>query len=131
MTLDGIHHIGINVLDLDQAETFYTEVLGFRVSERYAESIRHLMLDTGNTKLHLFETRDLDLTKSIAVLSEQGYAHLAFGTNREAFFSIIVELKDKNVPIDKGPIVLGIGESIHFKDPDGNHLEIRCPALNK
>ena len=20
------------------------------------------------------------------------------------------------------------GESVHFKDPDGNHLEIRCPA---
>lgn len=131
MNLDGIHHIGINVRNLDQAEIFYTQVLGFRVSERYAEEIRHLMLETGNTKLHLFETRDLDLAESIAVLSEQGYAHLAFGTTREEFFSIIEELKIKNVTIDAGPIVLGVGESVHFKDPDGNHLEIRCPALKK
>jgi len=38
-------------------------------------------------------------------------------------------MKNKKVTIDFGPIVLGHGESIHFKDPDGNHLEIRCEAL--
>ena len=37
------------------------------------------------------------------------------------------ELKIKNV-VFRGPLILGQGESVHFKDPDGNHLEIRCPA---
>ena len=56
MQLDGVHHIGMNVQDLDSAEKFYTDVLGFRVAERFAEEIRHLMLDTGSTTLHLFES---------------------------------------------------------------------------
>ena len=51
MKLDGIHHIGVNVLDIDRAEKFYTGVLGFRMAERYEEEIRHLMLDTGGTTL--------------------------------------------------------------------------------
>ena len=55
MKLDGIHHIGVNVSDIDRAEKFYTDVLGFHVVERYDEEMRHLMLDSGNTFLHLFE----------------------------------------------------------------------------
>jgi len=82
MKLDGVHHIGVNVLDIDRAETFYTDVLGFRVAKRYEEEIRHLMLDTGSATLHLFESPDLSIEKAIDCLSEQGYAHIAFGTKR-------------------------------------------------
>ena len=85
------------------------------------------MLDTGSATLHLFESPDLSIEKAIDCLSEQGYAHIAFGTNREHFPEIIDELKKKNV-VFRGPLILGQGESVHFKDPDGNHLEIRCPA---
>lgn len=127
MELDGIHHIGLNVRDLDRAEAFYTQVLGFRVSERYHESIRHLMLDTGNTGLHLFESPELELEDALHTLSEDGYAHLAFGTTRIRFAGIVEELKRQKVAF-RGPLVLGKGESVHFQDPDGNHLEIRCPA---
>ena len=127
MKLDGVHHIGVNVLDIDRAENFYTDVLGFWVVKRYEEEIRHLMLDTGSATLHLFESPDLHMEKAIDCLSEQGYAHIAFSTNREHFPEIIDELKKKNV-VFRGPLILGQGESVHFKDPDGNHLEIRCPA---
>ena len=127
MKLDGVHHIGVNVLDIDRAENFYTDVLGFRVVKRYEEEIRHLMLDTGSETLHIFEWPDLHMENAIDYLSEQGYAHIAFGTNRENFPEIIDELKKKNV-VFRGPLILGQGESVHFKNPDGNHLEIRCPA---
>ena len=39
----------------------------------------------------------------------------------------IEELKKNHIDF-RGPLILGKGESVHFKDPDGNHLEIRCPA---
>ncbi len=127
MKLDGVHHIGMNVRDLDRAENFYREVLGFSVSQRYNEKIRHSMLDTGSSTLHLFECRELEMTDAINCMSEKGYAHIAFGTNREQFPKIIEELKNKDISF-QGPLILGKGESVHFKDPDGNHLEIRCPA---
>ena len=127
MRLDGVHHIGINVRDLGRAEKFYTDIMGFRIAERYSEEIRHLMLDTGSTTLHLFESPALDMRDAIDCLSEQGYAHIAFGTSREKLPKIIAELKKNNI-VFRGPLTLGKGESVHFKDPDGNHLEIRCPA---
>ena len=127
MELDGVHHIGVNVSDLDRAEAFYTGVLGFKVIDRYHEEIRHSMLDTGATKIHLFESTDLKFDEAIDCLSEDGYAHMAFGTSREKFPRVMEELKKHNV-LFRGPLILGKGESVHFKDPDGNHLEIRCPA---
>ncbi|SVB57460.1 uncharacterized protein METZ01_LOCUS210314 [marine metagenome] len=127
MKLDGVHHIGVNVVDIERAVKFYTDVLGFRVAERYEGEIRHLMLDTGSTTLHLFESPNLHMKNAIECLSDQGYAHIAFGTSKDTFPKIIEELKNKNV-VFRGPLILGKGESVHFTDPDGNHLEIRCPA---
>jgi len=132
MGLDGVHHIGLNVRNIDRAEAFYTEVLGFEVTERYAENIRHLMLASpgetpGTAKVHLFETKDLNMQDALATLSGQGYAHIAFGTTRERFPAIVEELKKRKIDF-KGPLVMGRGESVHFTDPDGNSLEIRCPA---
>jgi glyoxylase I family protein len=127
MKLDGVHHIGVNVSNLDRAESFYTNILGFKVIDRYQEEIRHSMLDTGATKIHLFESPDLEFDDAITQLSEDGYAHMAFGINRKKFPQVMIELKKHNITF-RGPIILGKGESVHFKDPDGNHLEIRCPA---
>jgi catechol 2,3-dioxygenase-like lactoylglutathione lyase family enzyme len=127
MKLDGVHHIGVNVSDLNRAESFYVHVLGFIVVDRYQEDIRHSMLDTGTTKIHLFESTNLEFDDAIIRLSEDGYAHLAFGTTRKQFPQIMEELKKHKVPF-RGPLILGKGEFVHFKDPDGNHLEIRCPA---
>ena len=106
MKLDGVHHIGVNVLDIDRAETFYTDVLGFRVAKRYEEEIRHLMLETGSATLHLFESPDLHMENAIDCLSEQGHAHIAFGTSRENFPKIVDELKRKKV-VFRGPLILG------------------------
>jgi catechol 2,3-dioxygenase-like lactoylglutathione lyase family enzyme len=127
MKLEGVHHIGLNVSDLERAESFYTHVLGFNVIDRYQDEVRHSMLETGITKIHLFESTDLEFDDAITCLSEDGYAHIAFGTNRKQFPQIMEELCKQNVPF-RGPLILGKGESVHFKDPDGNHLEIRCPA---
>ena len=127
MRLNGIHHIGINVRNLNLAEAFYTDVLGFKVEKRYEEKISHSMLNTGTIKIHLFESPSLDTKSAIACLSEEGYAHIAFGTDRRHFPQIMQELKKQNISF-RGPIILGNGESIHFQDPDSNHLEIRCPV---
>jgi glyoxylase I family protein len=131
MQLKGIHHIALNVTDLDRSEHFYTDVLGFSVTHRFSKGLRHIMLDTGNVLLALFETPSLEMETALEQLSKKGYMHFAFETNREEFINIIEELKNKKVNIDSGPIVRGEGESIYFTDPDQNHLEIRCDANAK
>lgn len=131
MQLKGIHHIALNVTDLDRSERFYTDVLGFHVTHRFSKGLRHIMLDTGNSHLALFETPDLKMESALEQLSDKGYMHLAFATSREEFVEIINELKNKKVNIDGGPVVRGEGESIYFTDPDQNHLEIRCDAVAK
>ncbi len=131
MHLQGIHHIALNVRDLDRAERFYTDVLGFSVSHRFSEGLRHIMLDIGNAHLALFETPDLEMKPALEQLSNKGYMHFAFATSRDEFIKIVDELKSKKVNIDSGPVVRGEGESIYFTDPDQNHLEIRCDAMTK
>ncbi len=128
MQLDGIHHFAFNVQNMDRAEKFYTDVLGFKVSRRYPGALRHTELDAGNVVLALFEVPDLDQSEALNRLSGEGFLHFAFQTPRERFCTVVEELKGKGVVIDHGPIVLGSGESVYFKDPDGNPLEIRCPA---
>lgn len=130
MQLKGIHHIALNVKDLDRAERFYTDVLGFQVTHRFSKGLRHLMLETGNASIALFETPELEVKEAMNLLSEEGYLHLAFKADPTDFENIVKELQSKNIPIDNGPVKRGDGESIYFNDLDNNHLEIHCDIPN-
>ena len=130
MQLKGIHHIALNVKDLDRAESFYTDVLGFQVTNRFSKGLRHLMLETGNAAIALFESPELEFKEAISLLSEEGYLHLALEADPMDFENIIKELQSKNIHIDNGPVKRGDGESIYFNDPDDNHLEIHCDIPN-
>jgi glyoxylase I family protein len=126
MQLKGIHHIALNVKDIDRAENFYTNVLGFQVTNRFSKGLRHLMLETGNAAIALFESPELEVKEAINLLSEEGYLHLALEAEPADFENIVKELQSKNIHIDNGPVKRGDGESIYFNDPDYNHLEIHC-----
>ena len=123
MKLNGIHHIAFNVRDLDRAEAFYTDVLGFSVMERFSKGLRHIMLDTGNSAVALFEAPDLDTQSSIGLMSETGYMHFAFRAGKDQFDAIVQELRGK-VDVVQGPVKRGNGMSVYFNDLDGNHREI-------
>ena len=125
MRLLGLHHFAFNVRDLTRAEKFYTDILGFKVVNRYDdEDLGHIELDIGNVLLALFETPELDMEAALDTLSGKGFLHFAFQTSKEDLESIIQELRDHQIPL-KGPVQLGKGMSIYFQDPDNNHLEIR------
>ena len=126
MQLKGIHHIALNVKDLDRAERFYKDVLGFQITHRFSKGLRHLMLETGNATIALFESPELEVKEAMNLLSEEGYHHVALEADPADFKNIVKELKSKNIHIDNGPVKRGDGESIYFNDPDDNHLEIHC-----
>ena len=126
MRLLGIHHIALNVHHLGRAERFYTDVLGFKVLQRFSKGLRHLMLDAGNSKIALFEVPGLEIQSHIEELSEIGYMHFAFKIEKKMFQLAVKKLRDNNVDIGEGPVQRGEGESVYFQDLDFNHLEIHC-----
>ena len=130
MQLKGIHHIALNVKDLDRAERFYIDILGFQVTHRFSKGLQHLILGTGNAAIALFEAPELEVKEAMNLLSEEGYLHLAFEAAPTDFKSIVTELQAKNIHIGDGPVKRGEGESIYFNDPDDNHLEIHCDNPN-
>ena len=126
MHLLGIHHIALNVRQLDQAERFYTDILGFKVLKRFSKGLRHLILEVGNSQIALFEVPDLEIQPHIDKLSETGYMHFAFQIDKEMFQLAVKKLIDNNIDIGDGPVRRGEGDSVYFQDLDYNHLEIHC-----
>ena len=126
MHLLGIHHIALNVRQLDQAERSYTNILGFKVLKRFSKGLRHLILEAGNSQIALFEVPDLEIQPHIEKLSETGYMHFAFQIDKEMFQLAVNKLRDNNINISEGPVRRGNGDSVYFQDLDYNHLEIHC-----
>ena len=126
MHLLGIHHIALNVRQLDQAERFYTNILGFKVLKRFSKGLRHLILEAGNSQIALFEVPDLEIQPHIEKLSETGYMHFAFQIDKEIFHLAVKKLLANSIDIGKGPVRRGDGDSVYFQDLDYNHLEIHC-----
>jgi len=126
MRLLGIHHIALNVRQLDQAERFYAGILGFKVLKRFSKGLRHLLLDAGNSQIALFEVPELEVQSHIEKLSEIGYMHFAFKIDKEMFQFAVKKLLDNSIDIGEGPVRRGNGDSVYFQDLDYNHLEIHC-----
>ena len=126
MQFSGIHHIALNVSDLDRSENFYTDVLGLKVAKRFSKGLRHLMLKAGSSYIALFEVPDLEIESHIVELSQNGYMHFAFNIEKQQFQLAVQKLRNNNINIGEGPLRRGDGNSVYFQDPDYNHLEIHC-----
>ena len=63
LKLAGLDHIALNVTDMDRAENFYSNILGFPVINRTLTQagFQHIELDAGNIAIALFESPELYL----------------------------------------------------------------------
>jgi catechol-2,3-dioxygenase len=119
--LAGIGHVNFRVADQERSKRFYTEVLGFQVSE---EDPVH-----GGVFLTLGENfHTVDVSDGGGLMAAQprtpGLSHVAFRVEsipalREAY----IWLLDHGIAIDHAVDHVS-QRSIYFQDPDGIRLEI-------
>jgi glyoxylase I family protein len=134
--LRRVHHIALNVTDMQASRHFYGTVLGLRelLGAEVPATLKALFesgqvanfVTPDGTVLDLFWRPELsppdpDPTK---VFSRAG--HLAFDITPEQFDRAVAVLRAHQIAIDHGPVSRPTGRGIYFYDPDGFLVEIRC-----
>ena len=115
----GLHHVALNVKELEACERFYTELLGMRVEWR--PDADNVYLTGGNDNLALHRA-----TSAIDPKAPQRLDHIGFVVNEigevDAWFEF---LRSKGVKILKEPRTHRDGaRSFYCQDPDGNVVQL-------
>ena len=120
--IQRLDHLVLTVTDMDVTCNFYSQVLGMQVIT-FGEQRRALSF--GQQKINLHQVGREFEPKSARPTS--GSADLCFVT-LTPIRNVIEHLNQCEVPIIAGPVqrtgALGAIESVYFRDPDGNLIEM-------
>lgn len=122
MKIKNIDHLVLTVADIEKTVDFYTSILGFEVVT-FGENRKALTF--GNQKINLHQKG-----KEFEPKAEHptcGSADLCFISETD-IHEVLQELKEKNIEIIEGIVertgALGKIQSVYFRDPDLNLIEI-------
>lgn len=123
-TLQGFHHIAMNVTDFDGSAKFYTDVLGFSTAREWGDpGHRAVMLDAGNGNyVELFEkeTTDAHAGTLLHFALRTGNCDEIIDRVRESGAEITVEPKNVDIPANPVyPVRIAF-----FKGPGGEIVEL-------
>lgn len=137
--LRRVHHIALNVKDMQASRHFYGHILGLHelTGDEVPTTLVELVsqgkvanfITPDGTVLDLFWEPELappnpDPTKQFTRAN-----HLAFDIDPTLFDTAVEVLKQHQIQIDHGPVTRPTGRGIYFYDPDGFLIEIRCDPL--
>ena len=124
-----IGHVHLKVADLDRAVSFYRDVLGFRVMQRYGDQAA--FLSAGGYHHHIGLNTWESAGGSRPGQGTTGLYHAAIlYPNRRELARALRRLIEHGVRIG-GASDHGVSEALYLDDPDGNGLELyrdRDPA---
>jgi len=133
--IECITHSGINVVDLKEGEDFYANIFGGLITNRVnfntddakrGRSV-HTSVALNDWLFAMCLPRgDLPMPPDEQLKGTNGFRH-GFRLSQSAFGTIIDRLKTYEVPFE-GPVMhpenSPVAESVYFKDPGGNFLEV-------
>jgi catechol 2,3-dioxygenase-like lactoylglutathione lyase family enzyme len=126
--IQAVVETGIYADDLDRAEAFYHEVLGLPVIGR--EPGRHIFFRVGAASVLLvFNAATTLLGDQLPAHGARGPGHFALGIPAGSLEEWKQQLRAKQVAIEKEVRWPGGGQSIYFRDPAGNAVELLTPGL--
>lgn len=116
MGLVGVHHVSINVDDVDAALSFYVDVLGLKVRpDRPDFSFGGAWLDAGGQQVHLIEAEPpANLGQHFAL----AFTDLA---------SLVAALRGRGLEVTD-PVRSGTSLQSFVSDPAGNRVELHQPG---
>ncbi len=119
-----VGHVVLKARDLEQAERFYTEVLGFEVVTRL-EQPRGVFFTLG-TQHHDLAVLEVSPEADEPKADQVGLHHVALQVeNWAALKECYRTLQQHGVPIIRA-VDHGVTRSIYFCDPAGTWLELYC-----
>jgi glyoxylase I family protein len=113
----AVHHVSINVRNVDEATRFYTEQLGLVArADRPDFGFGGAWLDAGGQQVHLIEA------EPPAVVGQH------FAIQVDDLDGAVAELRAQRVAVsDVSPV--GTGRQAFLSDPSGNGVELHEPAV--
>jgi len=126
----GVHHITFVGSNRQAIIDFYQGVLGmplvFEQPNLDVPEEIHLYFDPGDGRLITFFVRPTRVNDPAP--NPQGIGnlhHLAFTVSHATYTQIVLRLKELGIE-NTGPIDRGFMDSIYFRDPNGQLLEMAC-----
>ena len=113
--------------DLDQAELFYTTVLGLKLFTK--EPDRHVFFRCGDQMLLIFNPARTIKETEVAPHGAKGPGHVAFAVPMTELDQWAARLRATNIRIEKEVTWPKGGRSLYFRDPAGNCLEFASPLV--
>jgi len=126
----GVHHITMVGSNREAVIDFYQGVLGmplvFSQPNLDVPEEEHLYFDTGDGRLLTFFVRPTRVNDSTP--NPQGIGnlhHIAFTVSQAVYTQVAQRLNERGI-WNTGPIDRGFMDSIYFRDPNGQLLELAC-----
>lgn len=117
-----IGHVHLKVADIERALTFYRDLLGFEVMQRYGRDA--VFLSAGGYHHHIGLNTWESKGAPPAPRNTAGLYHLAIlYPNRRELAKALKTLLDASYPLD-GASDHGGSEALYLRDPDGNGVEL-------
>ena len=116
----GVSELVLEVIDLEKAERFYADVLGFAVVGRWDEGGRVWLMAGTETRIGLWRPQ-------VGIANGRGglHVHYAMHIDDASFDAAAERLRDKG----HNPEIVsfeddGRGRALYVDDPDGNVVEL-------
>ena len=117
-----IGHVHLKVANIERALGFYRDILGFEVTQWYAEDA--VFLSAGGYHHHIGLNTWMSRNAPPAPRNSAGLFHLAilYPERRDLAQALLWVLEAK-YPLD-GASDHGVSEALYLRDPDGNGVEL-------
>lgn len=117
-----IGHVHLKVTNLDKALSFYKDLLGFEITQRYGDSA--VFISAGGYHHHIGLNTWHSKDAGPATVRAAGLYHLAIVyPTRKDLAAIFKRLVDAAYTLT-GASDHGVSEAIYLNDPDGNGVEL-------